>query len=185
MRGRIMNFYPLLTSKWWLDYGSNSFYFLFFYPLHNVVVILSLLLWIQDEWSGEQKLRYSDVVETIEPESIRPMGNYAVAINWPDGFSQVNFNPWMPIESSLWKVVVNCSNFHTIFLSSKIHFGQLPKWYISSPKDIVPLVHQLRINRTLWKLKTFSNILTNVVISFNNVDHDFFFLLVYKVGVSN
>lgn len=42
-----------------------------------------------DEWSGEQKLRYTDVAENIEPESIRPMGNYAVAINWPDGFSQI------------------------------------------------------------------------------------------------
>lgn len=42
-----------------------------------------------DEWSGEQKLRYSDVAENVEPESIRPMGNYAVAINWPDGFSQI------------------------------------------------------------------------------------------------
>jgi Mrp family chromosome partitioning ATPase len=42
-----------------------------------------------DEWSGEQKLRYSDVMDNIEPESIRPMGNYAVAINWPDGFSQI------------------------------------------------------------------------------------------------
>ncbi|KAG0504443.1 hypothetical protein KC19_3G021300 [Ceratodon purpureus] len=42
-----------------------------------------------DEWSGEQKLRYTDIAENIEPESIRPMGNYAVAINWPDGFSQI------------------------------------------------------------------------------------------------
>lgn len=42
-----------------------------------------------DEWTGEQKLQYSDVPEDIEPESIRPMGNYAVSITWPDGFSQV------------------------------------------------------------------------------------------------
>lgn len=42
-----------------------------------------------DEWTGEQKLRYSDVSDDITPESIRPMGNYAVSITWPDGFSQV------------------------------------------------------------------------------------------------
>lgn len=44
----------------------------------------------QDEWSGEQKLQYTDVPEDIEPEEIRPMGNYAVSITWPDGFSQVS-----------------------------------------------------------------------------------------------
>jgi len=34
-------------------------------------------------------LQYSDIPEDIEPEEIRPMGNYAVSITWPDGFSQV------------------------------------------------------------------------------------------------
>lgn len=43
----------------------------------------------QDEWTGEQKVQYGDVAEDIEPEDIRPMGNYAVSITWPDGFSQV------------------------------------------------------------------------------------------------
>jgi hypothetical protein len=38
---------------------------------------------------GDQKLQYADVPEDIEPEEIRPMGNYAVQITWPDGFSQV------------------------------------------------------------------------------------------------
>ncbi|KAL3009477.1 hypothetical protein AAZX31_07G085200 [Glycine max] len=42
-----------------------------------------------DEWTGEQKLQYGDVPEDIEPEEIRPMGNYAVSITWPDGFSQI------------------------------------------------------------------------------------------------
>ncbi|MQL89512.1 hypothetical protein Taro_022072 [Colocasia esculenta] len=42
-----------------------------------------------DEWTGEQKLQYGDVPEEIEPEDIRPMGNYAVSITWPDGFSQI------------------------------------------------------------------------------------------------
>ena len=44
---------------------------------------------VQDEWTGEQRLRPADVPEAIEPESIRPMGNYAVEITWPDGFTQV------------------------------------------------------------------------------------------------
>ncbi|CAI9779924.1 unnamed protein product [Fraxinus pennsylvanica] len=42
-----------------------------------------------DEWTGEQKLQYADVSEDIEPEEIRPMGNYAVSITWADGFSQI------------------------------------------------------------------------------------------------
>ncbi|KAL7586551.1 hypothetical protein Lser_V15G39121 [Lactuca serriola] len=42
-----------------------------------------------DEWTGDQKLQYGDVPEDIEPEEIRPMGNYAVSITWPDGFSQI------------------------------------------------------------------------------------------------
>lgn len=44
---------------------------------------------MQDEWTGEQKIQYGDIPEDIEPEEIRPMGNYAVSITWPDGFSQV------------------------------------------------------------------------------------------------
>ncbi|KAL0427070.1 UNVERIFIED_CONTAM: Fe-S cluster assembly factor, chloroplastic [Sesamum latifolium] len=43
----------------------------------------------KDEWTGEQKLQYADIPEDIEPEEIRPMGNYAVSITWPDGFSQI------------------------------------------------------------------------------------------------
>nr|XP_043631815.1 fe-S cluster assembly factor HCF101, chloroplastic isoform X1 [Erigeron canadensis]XP_043631816.1 fe-S cluster assembly factor HCF101, chloroplastic isoform X1 [Erigeron canadensis] len=42
-----------------------------------------------DEWTGEQKLQFGDIPEDIEPEEIRPMGNYAVSITWPDGFSQI------------------------------------------------------------------------------------------------
>lgn len=42
-----------------------------------------------DEWTGEQKLQYSDVREDIAPEEIRPMGNYAVSIVWPGGFNQI------------------------------------------------------------------------------------------------
>ncbi|CAL5412900.1 unnamed protein product [Camellia sinensis] len=43
-----------------------------------------------DEWTSEQKLQYNDVPEDIEPEEIRPMGNYVVSITWPDGFTQAN-----------------------------------------------------------------------------------------------
>jgi hypothetical protein len=46
----------------------------------------------QDEWTGQQLLKYNDVAEDIVPESIRPMGNYAVAISWPDGLTQVSIN---------------------------------------------------------------------------------------------
>ncbi|XP_009764200.1 fe-S cluster assembly factor HCF101, chloroplastic [Nicotiana tabacum] len=42
-----------------------------------------------DEWTGEQKLQYSDIPDDIEPEEIRPLGNYAVEITWPDGFNQI------------------------------------------------------------------------------------------------
>lgn len=52
-------------------------------------MIVSFFFPKQDEWTGEQKLQYTDVPEDIEPEEIRPMGNYAVSITWPDGFSQV------------------------------------------------------------------------------------------------
>ncbi|GFY80879.1 ATP binding protein [Actinidia rufa] len=41
------------------------------------------------EWTGEQKLQFMDVSEHVEPEDIRPMGNYAVSIMWPDGFSPI------------------------------------------------------------------------------------------------
>ncbi|KAK4774173.1 hypothetical protein SAY87_029192 [Trapa incisa] len=41
-------------------------------------------------WTGEQKLQYTDIPEDIEPDEIRPMGNYAVSIVWSDGFNQVS-----------------------------------------------------------------------------------------------
>lgn len=39
-----------------------------------------------------KKLQYGDIPEDIEPEEIRPMGNHAMSIRWPDGFSQVIIN---------------------------------------------------------------------------------------------
>ena len=56
---------------------------------------------MQDEWSGEQRLRYEDVAEGIEPQSIRPMGNYAVEITWPDGFNQVGGTEEQPGRSGV------------------------------------------------------------------------------------
>jgi hypothetical protein len=42
-----------------------------------------------NEWTGQRTLRDEDVSDDIEPEGIQPVGNYAVQIQWPDGFSQV------------------------------------------------------------------------------------------------
>ena len=38
---------------------------------------------------NRKKLQSTDAPQDIEPEEIRPMGNYAVSITWPDGFTQV------------------------------------------------------------------------------------------------
>lgn len=40
-------------------------------------------------------LQYTDISEDIEPEEIRPMGNYAVQITWPDGFNQVSLHQFI------------------------------------------------------------------------------------------
>ncbi|KAL9261686.1 Fe-S cluster assembly factor HCF101, chloroplastic-like protein [Drosera capensis] len=42
-----------------------------------------------DEWTGERKPQFTYIPDDIEPEDIKPMGNYAVSITWPDGFSQI------------------------------------------------------------------------------------------------
>ncbi|CAK0786755.1 hypothetical protein CVIRNUC_009969 [Coccomyxa viridis] len=42
-----------------------------------------------NEWTGEKTLRDADVPEDVEPESVQPLGNYAVQITWKDGFNQV------------------------------------------------------------------------------------------------
>ena len=69
-----------LLSDWhydWLFLGLRFDGFDFFPPK-------------QDEWTGEQKLQYGDIPEDIQPEEIKPMGNYAVTITWPNGFNQVS-----------------------------------------------------------------------------------------------
>lgn len=42
-----------------------------------------------DEWTGQRTLRDEDVPDDVTPESISPLGNYAVQITWQDGFNQV------------------------------------------------------------------------------------------------
>lgn len=66
----------------------------------SIIVHWKTIVESQDEWSGEQKLQYTDIAEDIEPEEIRPMGNYAVSITWPDGFSQV-----LHLTSFHWSIV--------------------------------------------------------------------------------
>ena len=63
--------------------------FLFRNLFDELLVYILSSYFLQDEWTGEQKVQYGDIPEDIEPEEIRPMGNYAVSITWPDGFSQV------------------------------------------------------------------------------------------------
>ncbi|GAX74930.1 hypothetical protein CEUSTIGMA_g2376.t1 [Chlamydomonas eustigma] len=42
-----------------------------------------------NEWTGQRMGRDEDIPVDITPTSINPLGNYAVQINWEDGFSQV------------------------------------------------------------------------------------------------
>lgn len=60
----------------------------------------------QDEWTGEQKLQYADVSEDIQPEEIKPMGNYAVTITWPDGFNQVSIIAFWLIIDKIQSIVL-------------------------------------------------------------------------------
>ncbi|GFH10841.1 uncharacterized protein HaLaN_06233 [Haematococcus lacustris] len=41
-----------------------------------------------NEWTGARMLRDSDVPDGLAPQSINPLGNYAVQITWEDGFNQ-------------------------------------------------------------------------------------------------
>jgi Mrp family chromosome partitioning ATPase/DUF971 family protein len=42
-----------------------------------------------DEWTGARLSRDGDVADAIEPADVALLGNYALQINWPDGFNQV------------------------------------------------------------------------------------------------
>lgn len=38
-----------------------------------------------DEWSGEERLDEASIPADVKPVSIRPVGRYAVQIDWSDG----------------------------------------------------------------------------------------------------
>lgn len=38
---------------------------------------------------GTRMLQDKDIADTLRPQSINPLGNYAVQITWEDGFNQV------------------------------------------------------------------------------------------------
>lgn len=42
-----------------------------------------------NEWTGEKLSRSDNVPDDIQPDTIAPLGNYAVQILWQDGFNQV------------------------------------------------------------------------------------------------
>ncbi|KAK3273939.1 hypothetical protein CYMTET_17845, partial [Cymbomonas tetramitiformis] len=42
-----------------------------------------------DEWTGEQRLDPRTIPEDVQPDSLTPVGNYAVQISWPDGLNQI------------------------------------------------------------------------------------------------
>lgn len=43
-----------------------------------------------NEWTGEKLNRSENISDDIEPDTIAPLGNYAVQILWQDGFNQVH-----------------------------------------------------------------------------------------------
>ena len=42
-----------------------------------------------NEWTGERLSRSDNIADDIRPDTIAPLGNYAVQILWQDGFNQV------------------------------------------------------------------------------------------------
>lgn len=74
---------------------SRQFTYIASAPLHSRIPLrpLSPLIGLRvqsvDEWTGIRMSRDSDVPESIEPVEMHLLGNYAVQISWPDGFSQV------------------------------------------------------------------------------------------------
>ena len=43
-----------------------------------------------NEWTGEKLNRSENISDDIQPDTIAPLGNYAVQILWQDGFNQVH-----------------------------------------------------------------------------------------------
>ena len=42
-----------------------------------------------NEWTGEKLSKSDNVPDDIQPDTVGPLGNYAVQILWQDGFNQV------------------------------------------------------------------------------------------------
>ena len=57
--------------------------------LHVCAVIPAATLPMLPFLSKKRACRDADVTEDVEPESVQPLGNYAVQITWKDGFNQV------------------------------------------------------------------------------------------------
>ena len=53
-----------------------------------------------NEWTGEKLNRSDNISDDIQPDTIAPLGNYAVQILWQDGFNQVH-RPWFGFLLSL------------------------------------------------------------------------------------
>ena len=43
-----------------------------------------------NEWTGERLNRGENITDDIKPDTISPLGNYAVQILWQDGFNQAS-----------------------------------------------------------------------------------------------
>lgn len=57
--------------------------------------------------AGQRTINPADIPEDVTPESINPLGNYAVQIQWADGFNQVGAPAW---PAAHWgrRAVVRC-----------------------------------------------------------------------------
>ena len=42
-----------------------------------------------NEWTGEKLSKSDNIPDGIQPDTVGPLGNYAVQILWQDGFNQV------------------------------------------------------------------------------------------------
>lgn len=42
-----------------------------------------------NEWTGEKLSKSDNIPDGIQPDTVAPLGNYAVQILWQDGFNQV------------------------------------------------------------------------------------------------
>jgi hypothetical protein len=62
-----------------------------------------------NEWTGET-LGVGDISDDIKPISVSPVGNYAVQIQWEDGFNQVG---WQQTADSLFSKVQHVNNTST------------------------------------------------------------------------